>query len=84
MAYNKTRVMKDRQNISGKMVRRASAVLVLTVALVGTACEQEEAMPKRNAGYDKEYVLPQARILTQQERDLIRARREEYNQILKD
>lgn len=76
--------MKARQNISEKMIKRATVVLVLAIALVGTACEKEEAMPEKNAGYDKEYVLPQARLLTQQERDLIRARREEYNRMLNE
>ena len=84
MAYYKTQDMKAKHNISEKMIKRASAVLVLAVALVGTACDKEEVMPEKNAGYDKEYVLPQARILNQQERDLIRARRDEYNRMLQE
>lgn len=84
MAYYKTQDMKARQTNSGKIFKGASAVLLLAIALAGTACEKEEAMPEKNAGYDKEYVLPQARILTQQERDLIRARREEYNRVLNE
>lgn len=76
--------MKAKHNISEKMIKRASTVLLLAIGLIITACDKEEVMPEKNAGYDKEYVLPQARILNQQERDLIRARREEYNRVLNE
>jgi len=59
------------------------SILMISFLIMAAGCQKEEELVPKTKGYEKEYVLPQARSLTTQERALVKERRDEYNESIK-
>ncbi|MET6999193.1 hypothetical protein [Chitinophaga defluvii] len=59
------------------------SILLTSFLVLAAGCQKEEELVPKTKGYEKEYVLPQARSLTTEERALVKERRDEYNESIK-
>jgi hypothetical protein len=56
------------------------SIIMISFLIMAAGCQKEDELVPKTKGYEKEYVLPQAKPLTSQERELIKERRDEYNE----
>lgn len=60
-----------------KIILAAFSLGVMTIA----GCKKENEVPPRRSGYTLDYVIPAPTFLTQQERAILDAKREEWDNL---
>lgn len=59
-------------------MKKILLLLCIAAGTFMTGCSDVDELAPTNQSLDKTYILPQAKPLTQQERDIIKARRQAY------